>query len=470
MRLALWAGKAAMAASRTLGRGGTAWPGRLAAAIDPGMLRRAASSLGQGSVLVTGTNGKTTTALLLRSIASRRGLRLVHNLAGANLPHGVLAAFIESAGWVGLPARDLAILEVDEGAFPAVAAAVQPVAVIVTNFFRDQLDRYGEVDGTVRRVAEGIGAAGARARWFVCADDPLSAWLGEQVRQAGRPVTYFGLDEVVEDDLAAVPLLSADGIQCIDCGVPYRYERLFYAQLGHYACSRCGRRRPAPQVRGQALGLVGVGEAVHAGLEVDLEAPPHRLRLEVPLPGVHNAYNAMAAAAVGLSLGFAPEDVAQGIAGASVPFGRSERVHVNGRDVTLSLVKNPTSFNQVLATLAGRRPWRAVVMALNDLTADGRDVSWIWDVDFERFLAGRGSGWGPGVWCTGRRAEEMAVRLKYAGLPPARLVTEPHLGRALRHAIGQAAPGEPVLVLATYTAMLAARRVLVHSGLPRPAR
>ncbi|WP_324717364.1 MurT ligase domain-containing protein [Carboxydochorda subterranea] len=468
LRLALWAGKVAMVASRQLGRGGTAWPGRVAAAIDPDLLDHVARLPRQGTVVVTGTNGKTTTALLLHRIASRRGLRLIHNVAGANLPAGLLAAFIEGAGWWRAEAQDLAVLEVDEGAFPSVVGALRPRAVIVTNFFRDQLDRYGEVDGTVRRVREGIARAGEAVHWFICADDPLSVWLGEEAASAGQRVTYFGVQRAPElpapaGPSGARPPLSADGTQCVRCGTPYRYERLFYAQLGHYACPNCGHRRPLPQVQGDVEQFGEDGAAV-----VGVSTSTGQLQLRLRLPGIHNVYNALAAASAALALEFGPDEIAQGLEEATVPFGRTEEVWVRGRRVVLSLVKNPTSFDQVLATVAPLRPWRCVAIALNDLAADGRDVSWIWDVDFEGRLVPRLPAGIP-VICTGRRAADMAVRLKYAGVEVPRLVIETRLGEAIRQCLERATSDEPVWILATYTAMLSARKVLVSSGLPRPA-
>lgn len=460
-RLALMAGKLAMAASRRLGWGGSTWPGRIAAALDPALLERFAPIPRLGSVLVTGTNGKTTTTQALSHIARLQGLRPIHNGSGANLSWGVLSAFIEHAPWTGLPRADVAVLEVDEANLHRVASALRPRVIVVTNFFRDQLDRYGELDTTVRRVAEGIRQAPRGSRVVICADDPMSEWLAEQACSDGHcSVLRFGL-EVPTPGGGPFPGAAADGTRCMRCGSPYRYARIYYAQLGHYACPSCGHARRAPDLRVEALEQES-GEAVR----LRVVTPQGRYDASLAMAGIHNVYNALAATGGAMALGLRAPQIVLALAGMRPPFGRMERLALAGRQLTLILVKNPAGFDGVLRTVAHQGMPGHMVFALNDLAADGRDVSWIWDVRFEQLLAPHAPRLRLAV-CSGRRAHDMAVRLKYAGIPPDRLAVQPAIVRAMRLAVEGVAPDQPVPVLATYTAMLQARKGLVAHALPR---
>ena len=453
-----------MLASRALGHGGTTWPGKVAAAMEPRLLYRLARIPTRGAVVITGTNGKTTTAFLLSSIAEAAGLRVVHNLAGANMPSGIVSAFLENVSWLGQGSADLAVLEVDEGSLATVADAVQPKVVVVTNFFRDQLDRYGEVDGTVRQVRAGIERCGAQARLVLCADDSLSVSLASSPGSdhGSGAWLYFGLELPSPGDLATH--LTADGAQCVRCGSPYRYQRLYCSHLGHYACPACGHARPVPAVYAREA-----ESDEHGATWFELVTPAGSRRCRLKLPGLHNLYNALAAAAGALALGFDLDRIVEGIQNAGAPFGRMESFHAGGRDVVVALVKNPSGFNEVLRIIRSRPGPYYVLLALNDLAADGRDVSWIWDVDFEQ-LVSPGSGELAWAVCSGRRAEEMAVRLKYAGVPPERLAVEPAIDRALRRALRRLPLGQTLFVLPTYTAMLSARKVLSPYALPRSGR
>lgn len=459
--VALWAGKLAMLVSRSLGRGGTTWPGRVATALEPRLLDRLARVPARGAVVITGTNGKTTTALLLSSIARASGLQVVHNLAGANMSSGIVSAFLENVSWRGQGRGDLAVLEVDEASLTGVAPAVRPKAVVVTNFFRDQLDRYGEVDGTVRQVRDGVERCGAGTQLVLCADDPLGVSLSEArvPLNGSAPWLYFGLELPAAD--GASTHLTADGSQCVRCGSPYHYQRLYYSHLGHYACSACGHARPAPAVYAREAQTEADGTT-----RFELVTPAGSRTCRLKLPGLHNLYNALAAAAGGLALGFEVDRIVEGIESASTPFGRMEPFSVAGRAVVVALVKNPSGFNEIIRTIRSRPGPYHVVFALNDLAADGRDVSWIWDVDFEQ-LASPGSGELAWAICSGRRAHDMAVRVKYAGVAPDRLMVEPAIDRALRRGVRLLPPGQTLFVLPTYTAMLSARRVLALDALPR---
>jgi lipid II isoglutaminyl synthase (glutamine-hydrolysing) len=445
LRIGLAAGRLARAATRRLGRGGTTAPGRVLLALEPQAIERLGRRLEAGSVVLSATNGKTTTAGMIASVLERDGRALVHNRAGSNMSWGVATALLDA----GRRRGELGLFEVDEAWLPAVARELRPQLVVLSNLFRDQLDRYGELEAIADRWAELIGDLPAGTRLALNADDPLVADLGR-----GRDgVTYFG----IEDDSLALPELqhAADSKSCRNCGGPYEYEASYLAHLGRYRCPRCGRVRPEPAVAAERVTLHGM-----AGTDVSLRTLQGPVEVNLPLPGVYNVYNALAAAAASLSLGAQPATVRAGLEGVAAAFGRTERIEVAGRSVSILLVKNPAGANEVLRTLALEDGELDLWLALNDGIADGRDVSWVWDADFE-LLAGRVRR----VTCSGTRAEEMALRLKYAGFE-APLAVERNLGRSLDAAVADG-DGRPLYALPTYTALLDLRDLLAERGLAR---
>ncbi len=441
------------ALSRRLGRGGgTTLAGRLLLRADPRALERMGGRLEHGSVLVSATNGKTTTAAMVAAILERSGRRIVHNRAGSNMGWGVATALLDA----GREPGQIGLLEVDEAWLASVARALGPRTYLLSNLFRDQLDRYGELETLADSWAELVAAYSGEARFVLNADDPLVADLG---RGRGDAVLYFGL----EDDAQALPALqhAADSKHCRNCGAPYAYEAVYLGHLGRYRCESCGRKRPSPAVAAERVELEGM-----TGAFVAMRTPAGPLELRLPLPGLYNVYNALAATALGLELGAAPEAVRDALEGFGGAFGRVETIAVpargaaSGRPVSILLVKNPVGANEVLRTLMLEGGPLDLWLALNDGIADGRDVSWIWDADFE-LLAGQVRR----ATCTGTRAEEMALRLKYAGIG-AELHVERDLERSLDAAV--AAGGEdagPLYALPTYTALLELRNLLARRGL-----
>jgi UDP-N-acetylmuramyl tripeptide synthase len=432
------------AASRRLGRsGGTTAPGRLLLRLSPGALERMAGELDDGAVLVSATNGKTTTSAMLAAALERSGRSVVHNRAGSNMSWGVATALLDAH-------RDeaqLGLFEVDEAWLPAVAEAVGPRLYLLSNLFRDQLDRYGELELLADRWADLVARDDGRARFVLNADDPLVADLGRE----RRGVVYFG----VSDDSQAVPELqhAADSKHCRNCGAAYVYEAVYLGHMGRYRCPNCGRARPEPDVVATRVELDGM-----SGSKLDLRTPTGEVRLDLPLPGLYNVYNAVAAAAAALELGVELPVVKQALEGFGGAFGRVETIPVDGHDVSILLVKNPAGANEVLRTLTLESGQLDLWLALNDRIADGRDISWIWDADFE-LLSGRVRR----VTCSGTRAEEMALRLKYAGID-AELEVERDLGRSLDAAVA-GLDGGPLYALPTYTAMLDLRDLLARRGL-----
>ncbi|HEV2074759.1 MAG TPA: MurT ligase domain-containing protein, partial [Thermoleophilaceae bacterium] len=327
-----------------------------------------------------------------------------------------------------------------------VARAVDARLFLLSNLFRDQLDRYGELDLVADQWAELVAGREGRSRLVLNADDPLVADLG---REHGS-VTYFGVD----DERQSLPGLqhAADSKRCRRCGADYDYQAVYLAHLGRYSCPRCGRARPRPEVSAEAVRLRGM-----AGSDLRVRTPRGELELSLPLPGLYNVYNALGAVAGALELGADLGQVRAGLEGMQAVFGRVERVRLGGAEVAILLVKNPTGANEVLRTLALEDGDLDLWVALNDRIADGRDVSWVWDADFET-LAGRVRR----VTCSGTRAEEMALRLKYAGFQGP-IAVDRDLGRSLDSAVA-AADGAGVFALPTYTALLELRDLLAERG------
>jgi lipid II isoglutaminyl synthase (glutamine-hydrolysing) len=445
-RLARLLARLARATSRRVGHtGGTTAPGRLLLKASPRAMARMSGQLEAGSVLVSATNGKTTTAAMIAAALKRTGRPLVHNRAGSNMSWGVATALLDA----GRERGQLGLFEVDEAWLPAVARDVDPRLLLLSNLFRDQLDRYGELDLLADRWAQLVAELDGRARFVLNADDPLVADLGRE--RSG--VTYFGVD----DDSQALPGMqhAADSKHCRNCGHAYEYEAIYLGHLGRYRCPNCGRARPEPQVAATEVTLEGM-----RGSRFTLRTPAGELPVHLPLPGLYNVYNAVAAAATVLELGVPLATLGEALEGFGGAFGRVETIPIDGRRLSILLIKNPAGANEVLRTLTLEEGELDLWIALNDNIADGRDISWIWDADFEVLI-----GHARRVTCSGTRAEEMALRLKYAGID-AELDVERDLAGSLDRALAKAA-GEQVYALPTYTALLELRDLLADRGLAK---
>lgn len=537
--LAIWVARATSAICRRLGKGGSTLPGRIALKVDPRLVKRVTSRLKAGCVAVSGTNGKTTTSTMLAEILCAAGHRVAHNRSGANLMGGVATTLAANCGLFGGLRADVAVLEVDEATLPIFLKQASCGMVILTNFFRDQLDRYGELETIVRRIGEGIKDAvtpGERPfRLLLNADDPLVAQIGFRIgREKGaeddgparpggtRPghprgflqvsppaacvgdgrVFFFGLEEPAL--LLRGPASAADVNACPLCEGELAYEGHYYAHLGRYRCLSCGFVRPTPEFQASSVTL----GASLGGSRFRAALGESRAELSLRVPGLYNVYNALAAAAGASLLSVEPGVIVSTVSAFSSAFGRMERLEVEGRRVVLALVKNPAGFNEVLRAM-DLEAARYVLFCLNDNYADGRDVSWIWDADFEALFADGGevrsagaesagaeteeSGAlkegerpaasteaplpranGAGAWAGGRRfgfigasgmrAFDMAVRLKYAGAAPWDISVEPDVVAAFEKAVRAVPPGGVLWVLPTYTCMLELRRHLSRKG------
>lgn len=438
--LALWVGKGISGILKLAGRKGTTFPGKVALSIDPMLIRKLSTQYSDGIIMVTGTNGKTTTANLLANILRAAGKVFAFNQAGANLVTGITGALLENTQWRGSSKVKLALLEVDEATVPKFCQQVEPSIAIITNFFRDQLDRYGELDTTVKLVREAIPI---ETDLVLNADDPLVAQIGK-----GRIHTlYYGVERTPESKTESSETREARF--CPSCGEVLEYSLFHYGQLGIYSCPECGYKRPNPPVLADNVCSEEGSLKFRVGVTV----------YTVGVQGYYNLYNALAALATAKRLGVKDQDIERGLRGFIPQAGRMEQFSLPYGKVTLTLVKNPTGFNQVLRTLfhVKDRPVRLVI-AINDLAADGRDISWLWDVDFE--ILGEESRRIQRIICSGLRAEDMAVRLKYAGIPVDKLQIEHSLEKALDHVQEGRKGDEAVYILPTYTVLFPMREIL----------
>jgi UDP-N-acetylmuramyl tripeptide synthase len=415
--------------------------------LEPRAIAELAARLPHGSVVISATNGKTTTAAMTASVLECAGIALVHNRAGANMAGGVASTLLAASRASGQIDGELGLFEVDEFWLDRVATQLEPRAMLLSNLFRDQLDRYGELETIADRWAAVVAGLPGTTALVLNADDPLIADLGrERVN-----VTYFG----VEDPAMALPEMqhASDSKHCRRCGAAYVYEAVYLGHLGRYGCPNCGRQRPTPSIAAERIELDGTRGASFA-----LRMPAGTAGIRLPLPGLYNVYNALGAASLCLELGIPLEQVVTGLEAVTAAFGRAETIVIGDVELSILLVKNPAGANEILRTLALEKSAFDVVAVLNDRTADGRDVSWVWDADFEILVPHARR-----VTCSGTRAAELALRLKYAGLDEDRLHVVPSLPDALDEALAAARDGR-LFALPTYTALLELRAELAQRG------
>ena len=439
--VALLACRLARFGLRLLGRGGTDFPGKIALKICPKLLETLAKNV--TTIIVTGTNGKTTTARMIEQALADSGISYFANKSGANLLSGITAEYAMHASLSGKMNYTHAVIECDEGAFKLVGPRVDAKAVLVTNVFRDQLDRYGEVTGTLNSILMGIKKS-PNAVLCLNADDSLTRSLADEV---DNPVVFYGVNTPV---YASRVQEASDAPFCIHCKHEYEYSFVTYGHLGGYRCPNCGYSRPEPEV---AVSKVIVSDAEHSELEFTMDGKTYAAN--VNLPGGYNIYNACSAMAVGKALGLDAATVASSLSNFECGFGRMERFEIEGHKIRMILIKNPAGCNQVLNFLSNVAEPTLFVVCLSDHTQDGKDVSWIWDVDFEKLLE-MGDQLS-GIYVSGNRAEDMAVRFKYAGIPVEKLRVIKDHAELMRACLDQP---NPVYIMPTYTAMLSLRNYI----------
>ncbi|WP_018131150.1 MurT ligase domain-containing protein [Effusibacillus pohliae] len=441
--LAIVAAKATKRLLAVLGRKGTTLPGAVALRICPDLLHYYGRKLEDRVVLVTGTNGKTTTSNLLAHFLRKDGRDVISNSLGANLIQGIAAALVE--GVSGSSRSQSAVLEVDEATIGKLIEPLQPTAVVVTNFFRDQMDRYGELDTVVGMVGRALERSPANTTLVLNADDPLVS----SIAPPGKKTVYYGIESsaIQTDEQGEV----RDGKFCRRCGSSLRYSLYHYGQLGFYECPGCGFKRQTPD---QAAHDVRMHEG---GILFELDGETGFLNA----PAFYNVYNVLAAISAAKVLGVPSQVIGREMKNLNIGLGRMERILVNGwQDAMLALVKNPTGCNQVLKVIGQMNQPIDLVFILNDRYADGTDVSWIWDTHLERLREQPGL---RRIVAAGTRAHDIAVRLKYAGLGDITTIGEGDVA-AVEAALGELPAGHTLFILSTYTSLYAVRDHLLEKG------
>ncbi len=424
---------------RLLGRGGTTLPGRIALKICPEVLALLAKNV--HCIVVTGTNGKTTSARIIEQILTEAEVSYFANRSGANLITGITTEFIANCSLTGKPKKQYAVIETDEAASKEVCRLINPEHILVTNVFRDQLDRFGEVTHTLGNIVIGIQNS-PRATVCLNADCSLSAWIADQIPNkvvffgVGVPIYVNSIDEV------------SDATHCIKCKHEYEYSYRTFGHLGGFHCPGCGYERPQPQVEVRRILELGASSST-----VMISVFGEEDDFTVNLPGGYNIYNAAGALAISELLGFDRERTKTAIAGFRCGFGRMEQFDMGRAVARMILIKNPAGCNQVLNYLAELPETSIFVCCLNDRIADGTDISWIWDANFEK-LGDMGDRLSR-VLISGVRRADMAVRLKYAGLPMDKLEIVDDYDSLIARLSSQELP---VVIMPTYTAMMDLRQ------------
>ncbi|MFN6464584.1 MAG: Mur ligase family protein [Nostoc sp. DedVER02] len=401
-------------------------PGSIARRIEPRILELLSQQVKNGVILIAGTNGKTTTALLLCTILERKGFRVTHNSTGANLENGLMTALLESTNLLGTLNTDYAILEVDENIVPRVLTPLQPRIILCLNLFRDQLDRYGEVDTISKRWTKVISTLPAETVVIPNADDPTLSNLGQQLPQR---VLFFGLNEP-EHYLEAIPH-AVDSIYCPKCGHSLDYKGVYLSHLGDFTCPKCGFSKSKPTLESSEWSQI--------------------------LVGLYNKYNTLAAATAAIELGVDEATIRDTINNFQAAFGRAEDLVINGKRVRILLSKNPVGTNETIRVVTQSTD-KTTLLILNDRTPDGTDVSWIWDVDTEKLVERGGT-----LVVSGDRVYDMALRLRYSQKSPEssiNLIVEEDLRQAIATALEHTPENETLHILPTYSAMLEVREVL----------
>jgi len=429
---------------RVFGGGATAAPGLLAEYIDPQALRKLAKSY-TSLIFVTGTNGKTTTSRLLGNILTKGGYSFVHNRSGSNLLRGIIGTLIDN---VGNKKANIALLEADEATLPSAIKQTNPNVIIFNNLFRDQLDRYGEVDKIRYIWQKALAHLDPKSVIILNSDDHSVAHLGKGSKAT---IIYFGLED--KNISIGKPPHASDFTNCIACGKQLTYDEVYMAHLGKYKCPDCGLVRPKPDIFATDIKLLA-----EKGFEAKIVTPKGEIILKSPLPGLYNVYNCLAAVAAGIVSGISLEKIEDAIELAIPAFGRTEQLELEGKKIYISLVKNPTGFNEVIRTIFQENKKKNLLIAINDLIADGKDVSWLWDVDFEFIMSKIKK-----IWVSGIRANDMALRLKYTGAKKD-IIVDTNLENAIGKALDGTQIGDTLYILPTYTAMLQLKKILANAG------
>ncbi len=452
LSLAISAGKLAGASGRLLRvGGGTSLPGLIARRIDPDVLKSVVGASKAKKIVITGSNGKTTTARMTAAMAANNGKSVSHNRAGSNLLQGVTSVVVNFADIFGRLNSDVLLFEIDEGTMPLAIPEISPDVVVITNIFRDQLDRYGELYSVARALDKTLEELPESATILLNGNDPQVANFGQKAK-AKR--LFFGLETTEVG--TPVPEQSADIIRCIHCQEDFQYEIAYISHLGIYRCPNCGYTLPPLDIAATSIKLASDGQGP---TQVELRTPQGTMTLEIALPGLHNVYNAAAAIGASLAAGFEKEKLPPALVSIKPAFGRLEKIQAGDQTIYLSFVKNPTSFNLILRLIAQHPGKKHILLAASHTIVDGEDFSWLWDIEIEEVAQDIAD-----VVCSGNKPEELAMRLKYAEIPVDKISQNADLESALDEALRNAGPGGTLYILSSYTPTNELRRIMQKRG------
>jgi UDP-N-acetylmuramyl tripeptide synthase len=441
MSFAVFAAKTVNFLSKLLGNKGSSMPGKVARTLCPDILTKLSKQIRNEIIVVTGTNGKTTTNNILRDILKVSGFKVVCNDVGANMINGVTTSFVLSANIFGKLNSDFACVETDEASLQKVVDELTPNKIIITNLFRDQLDRYGEIDITINYINNALNKLKDKNISLILnADDPLTA----QFKFKHDFKTYFyGINE---DKVNMQGEESREGRFCTFCGQELIYNNYFYSQIGDYYCSKCGFKRPE---RNFAASNVEIQDSISFNLEYSNKTEPIILNYT----GFYNAYNCLGAIAAAISVGASIDNIKKALSVYKPQIGRMERFNL-GKPVILNLSKNPAGFNQAINTVANDKRNKNVLVIINDNAQDGKDVSWLWDCDFEKFTCEKINKY----YVSGIRKEDMAIRLKYADIKENKIFIEQDIKKAIMNMLEDDV--EIIYILVNYTALFDTQNIL----------
>jgi len=452
LALAISAGKLAGASGRILGiGGGTSLPGMVARRIDPGVLGAVIGTSTATKIVITGSNGKTTTSRMIAEMAKESGNRLSHNRSGSNLVQGVTSVAVNFANVFGQLESDVLVFEIDEGTMQHVIPDIKPDVVVITNIFRDQLDRFGELYAVARGLDKVLEGLPETSTIILNGNDPQVANFGQNAK-AKR--VFFGLNTT--EIGTPVPDQSADVIRCIHCQEDLEYKVAYLSHLGLYRCPNCGYTLPDLDIAATSVTLAEDGKSP---TQVTLSTPEGEMHLEIPLPGVHNVYNAAAAVGAALAAGFPKEKLPIALAKMQPAFGRLEEIKAGEQTIYLAFVKNPTSFNLIMRLIKQHPGQKHLLLAASHTVVDGEDFSWLWDIDVEEIAPQVVD-----VICSGNKPEELAMRVKYAEVPAEQIRMIEDREQALDAALKNAGPGGTLYVMATYSPTQELRRIMQKRG------
>ena len=432
--IAIWAAKLAAAGAKLLGKNGSSMPGSIALKICPDILSRLSQDIDKDIIAVWGTNGKTTTNNMICTMLEEQGYKIVCNKVGSNMLSGVAAAFISYSTLTGKVKADYACLEMDEAYARIILQYLTPTKIVITNLFRDQMDRYGEIDTTIKYIGMALEKA-ENATLILNADDPLTASLGKDYKNT----LYYGISENLGLNLNE----TREGRYCRFCGTELKYDFYQYGQLGKYRCSKCGFSRPKPQYDGSNIKADDYVSFDVCNTHVDL-----------PCKGIYNIYNALAAFAFGDSCKFEKKAIASGLQKYKGQIGRMEEFTIKGKLVVFNLAKNPASFNQSIGNIINEKRTKDVIIGINDNDPDGNDVSWLWDVDFEKLKNDSVTSY----TTTGIRSKDMAVRLKYCDIDEKKMTVGGDMKQDIINAVN--GKGERVYIVVNYTLLFSTKKLL----------